>query len=131
MSDVIADRRALGAKLKEDMAMFHGSQDFYKCSFGYICTEGIKHVADTGGMFWMIDLVTSWAIELQQTKSWMNLDFLVFKFKVNLDEQTAVVTITDGNDNVAGTQEIEYTDCPLDEFDIWCVNKTILLPSEY
>jgi uncharacterized protein DUF6876 len=46
-------------------------------------------------------------------------------------ENTAIITITDGNDNKLASQKIEYTDLPMEELQLYCVNKVLMLPSEY
>ena len=56
--------------------------------------------------------------------------FQVWKLKVNAD-RTAALTCDDGNGNILHTQEIAFTDFPLDEIKLYFTDNTILLPSEY
>ena len=44
---------------------------------------------------------------------------------------SATVTVEDGNDNIITSLTIEFTDFPLEEMTLWLVEKTLMLPSEY
>lgn len=44
---------------------------------------------------------------------------------------TALLTCTDGNERVVHYEEIGFTDLPLPRVRLYCVNCTIVLPSEY
>ena len=57
-------------------------------------------------------------------------EFQVWKLKVNAD-RTAILTCDDGNDNIVYTEQIAFTDFPLDEIKFYFTGDTILLPSEY
>ena len=48
----------------------------------------------------------------------------------NLDAHRAV-TCEDGNGREVFRQELEYTDFPLPEVQLYCTDNTILQPSEY
>jgi Family of unknown function (DUF6876) len=114
------------SKLASDLKQFHGSSHYWKHLLGFHYTDGVKYLAENAQCYWLIDLVASWAI----SKNLDNEEFLVFELVVNKDS-TAQVTISDGNKRVLGTQEIEYTDFPLPKITIWCIEKIIILPSEY
>ena len=55
--------------------------------------------------------------------------FQVWKIKV--ENNQAVVTIDDGNSNFLKKYNLEFTDFPLDEIEIWFTDRTLLLRSEY
>ena len=116
------------SNLAVELQEFHGTENYYKHSLikNIHYTDGVKYMAETADAFWLIDIVVSY-----QTESKIrDQHFQVYSLKVN-DDRTAKVTITDGNDNVLASQEIEFTDFPIDEISIWCVDGIILLPSEY
>ena len=50
---------------------------------------------------------------------------------LKFDMESKIVRIEDGNKNVLYTQEIHYTDFPLDEITIWVEGNIVLLPSEH
>jgi len=56
--------------------------------------------------------------------------FQVWKLVVRPDN-TAALTCNDGNYNVVFTQEIPFTDFPLDEITFYFTNNVIYLPSEH
>lgn len=56
--------------------------------------------------------------------------FQVWKITVNQDE-SARISVEDGNGEELTFFPLGYTDFPLEEFALWLVDKTLLLPSEY
>jgi hypothetical protein len=76
--------------------------------------------------YWLIDLVASY----QSDSKIMKEEFQVYQLTVNQDK-SAVVEITDGNYNIIQTQDIEFTDFPLDEISLWFTNNVLYLPSEH
>jgi hypothetical protein len=104
------------------VGFYTGSETFYRHPLSTcIYTEGVKFVAEKCEAFWLID-----KIAINDIKE----PFQVWKLKVNTD-RTALLTTEDGNDTIVHTETLSYTDFPLDEFTIWRVDDTILLPSEY
>lgn len=109
-----------------ELAQFHGTENYYKHQMGFIYTDGIKFLAEATESYWFLDIVGSYQFE----KKIKQEEFQVYHLKVN-EDHTAEVIISDGNDNILGTQSIPYTDFPLDEIKIWLVSGTLMLPSEY
>jgi hypothetical protein len=110
-------------KILSNLEEFSGTETYYKWSSKIHFTDGIKYLADQCECYWLIDIVGSYAF------TFAGQDFLTFNLKV--EDESGVVTVTDGNDNILATQEIEYTDFPLDEINIWFSNNVIYLPSEH
>jgi hypothetical protein len=90
-------------------------------------TDGAKFVADEGGAYWLIDAI---AICQMEPAVKANPFFQTWKLTVHSDRKATLVC-GDGDDNVVYTQEIPYTDFPLDEVTLWFANDVIHLPSEY
>jgi hypothetical protein len=110
---------------------FTGSQNLYfrETSTGRIeYTDGI-YFLQQNGCLWMIDAIASY-----QTQEFKAVDDRQFwKLRVNAD-RSAKLICDDGNGNVRVTQEIEFTDFPLSELNIYvemthCV--FLCLMSEY
>ena len=55
----------------------------------------------------------------------------LWKLAVNLEQHMAVLSCEDGNGNAVYRKEIEFTDFPLSEVELYFTNNAILLPSEY
>ena len=113
--------------LKTLLKSYGGADIFYRNSLfrGYVYTEGVRYLAEEAGAYWLIDYILSHQLEPKLKKQ----PFQVWKIVVQND--SAAVTVEDGNDNVVTTMKISYTDFPLEEITLWLVDKTLLLPSEY
>jgi hypothetical protein len=90
-------------------------------------TDGAKFLADQGGAYWLLDIV---AIAQQHDARVSGEEFQVWNLRVHSD-RSATVFRDDGNGNPLYTQEIPYTDFPLDEVKLYFANNVIHLPSEY
>jgi len=89
-------------------------------------TDGAKFVADEGGAYWLLDIIAICQMEPCVKAE----EFQVWTLSVHPD-RTARVTCGDGNGNVVYTQQIPFTDFPLDEVSLWFANSVIYLPSEH
>ncbi len=114
---------------KADLRQFTGSEHWYRHGLArnVLFTDGAKYVADTAGAYWLLDEIAL----AQSLKRIAAEEFQLWTLKVNLAEQTASLRCEDGNGNLVLRKRIEYTDFPLEEIAFYCINKTILLPSEY
>ena len=77
--------------------------------------------------YWLLDII---AIAQQHDASVSGEEFQVWNLKVHSD-RSASVFCDDGNGNPFYTQEIPFTDFPLDEVKLYFANNVIHLPSEY
>ena len=113
--------------LKHELKQFTGSESYYKNPLfrGYVYTEGVKYLAEQANAYWLIDYILSNQLELKLRSQ----PFQVWKMVVQDD--SAAVTVEDGNDNEIISFTIGYTDFSLEEITLWLVDKTLLLPSEY
>ena len=112
-----------------DLSQFTGSEQWYRHGLvrDVLFTDGAKHVADTGGAYWLIDKI---AFARRRLKRVTAEEFQVWKLAV-CPEKRAQLTCEDGNGKVVYRTRIDYTDFPLEEITLYYTNKTILLPSEY
>jgi len=115
---------------KEDLAQFTGSENWYRHGLvrDVLFTDGVKHVADAGGAYWLIDEI---ALAQRYEKRVAAEEFQHWKLAVDLDKHKGVLTCDDGNGNIVFSKRIPFTDFPLSEITLYYVNNTILLPSEY
>ena len=114
---------------KDALRQFTGSEHWYRHTINrkVLFTDGAKYVADTAGAYWLLDEI---AIIQPYNKRLAAEGFQLWKLSVRPD-QTATLTCEDGNNNTVFTKEIEYTDFPLDEIQLYFINNVIHLPSEY
>ena len=115
-------------QLKIELQHFTGSDQFYQNPLfrGYVYTEGVRHLVEKAGAYWLIDYVLS----SQLLPSLKGQPFQVWIIKVEPNNH-AVFTVEDGNDNQLATFKIEFTDFPIQEFTLWLVDNTLMLTTEY
>jgi len=106
----------------------HSSEAYHKySSFEHypVVTDGVIAIAEAAGCYWLLDIIGSY-----QTDERLDPNFQVWKLAVNQDDKTAVVN--GYNDaTLIITQDIAFTDFPLDELKLFLMDGIILLPSEY
>ena len=114
-------------QFKQELRHFTGSECVYRHSFSKgTYTEGVQFVASQLGAYWLLDLIFS----LQWKREVLEQDFQTWKLRVD-DDNTASLTLEDGNGNAVLTHKLPFTDFPLPEFTFWLTNDVLLLPSEY
>ena len=113
-----------------DLSQFTGSENAYRIFLGSkaVMTEGVKYLAEQAGAFWLVQDIIFYQIENPQ---WRNQSLQAWKLSVNKENDSAVLTCTDGDYNVLFKTDIEFTDFPLPEVTLWFIDGTLLLPSEY
>lgn len=115
------------AAFELELKQFRGGDSIYKHGLSRgLYTEGVRHVAQELGAYWLLDYIFS----VQFTAEVLGQEFQVWKLKTG-DESDAVLTLEDGNSSELKCFEITYTDFPLKEITFWLVNNILLLPSEY
>lgn len=117
----------LRQEMRTELAYFTGSEKFYKAYPKVILTDGIKFLADRAGAYWLIDLVFAY----QSDRKVKQEPFQVYELSVDLKTKKAKMVCTDGNENILRTQNIPFTDFPLESIKMYYTNETLLLPSEY
>ena len=106
----------------------NGTEAYHKfSSFVHypLVTDGVIALAEAAQCFWLLDIIGSY-----QTNKHLDPQFQVWKLVVNHDDQTAVVSGCNDTTPII-TQNIPYTDFPLDELKLFLMNGIILLPSEH
>lgn len=113
--------------LRRELALFTGDLERHRHWSGrLIYTPGVHHLAESAGAYWLIDLVASW----QAHPAVARKEFQVWTLHVHPDH-TAAAVASDGNDVRLASQDIAFTDFPLDEISLWLIDGTLMLPGEY
>ena len=111
--------------LKDELEQFHGTIRYYKDFTGLLFTDGIKYLADRAGCYWLIVLVGSYQLELD------DVPFQLWEVEV-VEGLSGLVTMREDTDEpVLVRQHIPYTDFPLERFSFYCVHNVMMLKSEY
>ncbi|WP_417850298.1 DUF6876 family protein [Thalassoglobus sp.] len=129
-------------QLEEDvLRMFTGTSKYFRHSINrnVLFTDGVRHVAEEGEAFWLIDAIAIWLTdqkfreEAQKDDRIQSLHF--WKLTVNEDRSAILTAKADSPEEPFITQAILFTDFPLDSIDIWVGNDgeywTLYLPSEH
>lgn len=111
---------------EESLAHFTGSDQWYRHITGCLFTDGVKHVADAGGAYWLVDEI---AFRQNRFQAVAREAFQVWTLSVA--GSTAMLTCEDGNGRKVHSFKIPFTDFPLPKIILWFTGNTILLPSEY
>jgi uncharacterized protein DUF6876 len=111
----------------------NGTENWYRhWTRSLIYTDGVAYIAENGGG-WLVDAIASYQ-GTKALKTDMLKDFQIWILKVDREAKKGVLTcIADDGWPPAITQEIEYTDFPLDEIKLYVERgeeMTLMLPSE-
>lgn len=90
-----------------------------------VATDGVIALAEAAGCYWLLDIIGSY-----QTDKRLDPHFQVWKLEVNHEDDSAVVRGFNDTELII-SQDIPYTDFPLDNVKIYLMDGIILLPSEY
>ena len=115
-------------ELQAALRQFTGTTHYYRIDSKTLLTDGAYYLATEAGAFWLMAVFASYLHELK-LNDWFTV------LKLDVADTRAKVTISDGNDNVLATQEIEYTDFPLHHIALYACwdgeHWVLMLPSEY
>lgn len=111
----------------ESLSQFTGTENYYRMYPKVLLTDGTKYLMEKAQCHWIGDIVWSYQ-SLEKVSCEV---FQVYRLKVDLKKQTAVMTCDDGNDNILQKQKIPYTDFPLEEIILYYTDNVLMLPSEY
>ena len=115
---------------------FTGSESVFRhwANRAFLYTEGVHHVAEHGGAFWLIDKI---ALTNRYEPKVTRERFQHWTLTVAPD-RTATLVCEDGNGNQVFSETLDFTDFPLPSLGFYvCENEfgaghfTMMLPSEY
>ena len=112
---------------------FYGTEQYYRGAAGALkYTDGVKYVAEKAGAYWLLQLIGTLAstIYTNQAISEYDKEFLTADLEVQEDD-SAVLSITNGNKKELSNFEIPFTDFPAEKCRFFITNEVILLPTEY
>lgn len=113
-----------------DLSQFTGTSQWYPHPLGLTYTDGVHYLAEQGGAYWLLDAIASWQFDPRVRDDRMLQQIQFWKLTVNSDRSAVLICERD-SDDVAVTQEIPFTDFPLQSVTIYCQDGVLLLPSEH
>lgn len=90
-----------------------------------LATDGVILIAEAAGCYWLLDMIGSYQCDKQ-----LDPEFQVWTLAVNHEDDTGVVRGYNDTELII-TQEIPFTDFPLEELKLYLIDGILLLPSEY
>lgn len=118
----------MGELTREALHQFVGTAQYFPTMYGFYYTDGVHYIAEEGQAYWLIDAIGAHVVTNKKLQS---NDFQIWTLKV-ADDMTATLTCHDDKPGrLLVSQEIPWTDFPLNEIEIWCANGVMYLPSEH
>lgn len=150
-------RNKLRDELEAELPHFTGTEEYHRIRYpwlrkDFLLTDGAKYLADKAAAYWLMDLIAShqpkvategfqtWRLHVKHTDEpepdKESLPAIVLAWRKRARPNEAIVTCEDGNEHILVTQEIPYTDMPLDEIKLYVTSDDfdgiiVMLPSEY
>ena len=90
-----------------------------------VVTDGVIALAEAAGCYWFLDIIGSY-----QGDARLDPHFQVWTLVVNLDKKAGAVNGFNDKTLIL-SQDIPFTDFPLDAVKLYLMDGIILLPSEY
>lgn len=119
-------------EIKENLGRFYGTEQYWKhglfSGLTLNLTDGCNYLREAASCYWLFDAICSYQRQCMKDESLRDIQF--WTLKVNLPKRRAVLTCERDTDDVAITQEIPFTDFPLEEIKIWVENGVCMLPQE-
>lgn len=115
-------------EIENELAQFTGTNEWHRFSIlsTLVITDGVKYLCEECQSFWLLDIISSY--QNKCNKDDMCKDCQIWTLKRNGSE-AKVICERDTND-VFITQDIPYTDFPLNSIKLYCENGVICLPQE-
>jgi hypothetical protein len=108
-----------------NLSQFYGTENYYKHPFSKVVyTDGVQYFAQEAGAYWFLDKALIEYALLHKAHEFLSIELM------SANNQ-ALVSITDGNDNILKTDAIEFTDCPEGKYCFFMTNNVLMLTSEY
>ena len=119
-------------EFESKLGNFYGTESYHKLTFtDLLGTDGIKFLCENAKCFWLMDIVGS---VMYKTK---NEPFLIWRI-VKTDNKAVVSCYTDSEQDGSYSdskkvysQNITYTDFPLNEFEFYQQGNVVMLKGEY
>ncbi|MEI6540889.1 MAG: DUF6876 family protein [Planctomycetota bacterium] len=122
------------AELRAQLAQFTGSSTFTRHALipRMLMTEGVVYLAQAAASHWLTDAIGSYLLDKRAQQE----PFQAWRLAVDTQSNRAALTMTDGNSSdPIIAQQIDYTDFPLDQINLWLVadgeHWVLMLPTEY
>jgi len=118
-------------EIERNLSYYTGTDGYHRFNGNILLTDGVKYMAEACQAYWFLNII--WSV-LSTSKIINEYDRVICKLE-KTDEDTALVTLDDGNKNILYFQTIDFTDFPLQEIKVFAFQdgeyRVLLLPGEY
>ena len=113
-------------QILSELEQFTGTTQYYRSSFGrLLLTDGAHYLRERLNCYWLIDIVESYQPKVR------NRPFQLWSINVNPDKSALVEMREDTGLEPLVRQAIKYTDFKLKQYEFFCIDKVVMLKSEY
>jgi len=121
-------------EIRDHLDQFIGTTQYHKHPLGLLLTDGVVAACELMKCWWLTDVIAShqWDKKIKANPS-----FIVWRFVKRDDDSATVSAHSDWDDEnpkafkALVSQEIPFTNLPLDEFVLWQESGVLLLRSEH
>lgn len=111
--------------LKIELERFTGTENVYKNPLHPVLyTDGIRYMAQKAGAYWLIDLIGFEISKLQRIEPFIAIHLII-------ENRSAVIKATDGNQETLYFKSIRHTDFPEGVYLFFLTDNVLMLPTEY
>ncbi len=110
----------------QELSYAHCADHYVRHPLGILFTSGVEILVKQCQAYWLLDVIASYRFH----KRCLNNTLQVWKLE-RIKGDSFKVTMDDGNGNIQITQRIPYSDFPYDVANLWLIDNTLILPSEY
>ena len=111
--------------LETKLGKFTGTTRYYRHWLGLLYTDGVQYLAEEAGAYWLVDVVASYQPQVR------DVPFQLWQLAVGNDRSAEVTMVADVGQPALVQQHVPYTDFPLPNIQLYCIDQVLLLPSEY
>lgn len=112
--------------LESALGQFIGTERyFYNPLYPWMqYTDGVKFFAEQAGCYWFLDILGTELASKVRRNPFMSIT-------MDVNDGTANIIVTDGNDGHVWSRKEIYTDCPAGKWRFFLTSKVLMLTSEY
>ena len=113
-------------EILSELEQFIGTTRYYRSTFGrLLLTDGAHYLRERLNCYWLIDIVESYQPKVGDKP------FQLWGIRVNPDKSAVVEMREDTGLAPLVKQAIPYTDFKLKQYEFFCIDKVVMLKSEY
>jgi hypothetical protein len=121
------------AEIEAALTHFSGTDNYYPHFLRqFLYTDGVAYLAEAAQCHWLLDVIGSYQPGIKAGTDTMLHEFQIWRLRADIEKHTGLVECLrdTGPDDVALSQEIEFTDFPLPEISLYLENGVLCLPGE-